>query len=79
MLATRKQIDYLQHLTDRAEYIKKRVPGMIPCGLYHRKWDCDMTSSLASSRIAYYCNILDSVDKSLYSRKKVSENEDLPV
>lgn len=72
MLATKRQIEYLQHLTDRAEYIKKRHPGLIPCGLYHTKWDIGMTSDLASSRIDYYKDILAKADKSLYKKEKVA-------
>ena len=75
MLATKRQIEYLQHLTDRAEYIKQRHPGLIPCGLFHTTWGLGMTSADASARIAYYQNILGAADKLLYRRRVVSENE----
>ena len=78
MFATARQINYLQHLTDRAEYIKKRHPALIPDGLFHQVWDRTMTSSLASARIAYYSAILNKANESLYPRKKVAQNEDLP-
>lgn len=51
---------------------KKRHPGLIPCGLYHTKWDIGMTSDLASSRIDYYKDILAKADKSLYKKEKVA-------
>ena len=79
MLATRKQIAYLQHLTDRAEFIKMRHPSLIPQGLTHTTWDMGMTSTKASARIAYYNAILDACDAILFRRKKVAETEDLPM
>ena len=68
MLATRRQIEYLQHLTDRAEYLKRKHPALIPSGMYHRVWDLGMTSDLASARIDYYKAIVDSAHKKLYRR-----------
>lgn len=79
MLATTRQIAYLQHLTDRAEFIKMRHPSLIPQGLMHTTWDINMTSAKASARIAYYNAILDACDTILFHRKKVAENEDLPM
>ena len=79
MLATIKQIEYLQHLTDRAQFIKMRHPSLIPQGLMHRKWDIGMTSEKAGLRIQMYRNILDKADAILFPRKKVAENEDLPA
>ena len=79
MLATRKQIAYLQHLTDRAEFIKMRHPSLIPQGLMHQVWGMGMTSDKASARIAYYNAILEQCDIILFRRKKVAETEDLPA
>ncbi len=79
MLATQKQIAYLQHLADRAEYIKTRHPSLIPQGLVHTIWQLGMTSEKASARIAYYNAILMKADQILFPRKKVAENEDLPA
>ena len=79
MLATAKQIAYLQHLADRAESIKMRHPSLIPQGLMHQVWGMGMTSEKASARIAYISNILNQADAVLFRRKKVAENEDLPA
>ncbi len=79
MLATKTQIAYLQHLTDRAEVIKTNHPSLIPQGLMHTRWDIGMTSDKASARIAYYNAILAKCDQILFPRKKVSENEDMPA
>lgn len=79
MLSTKKQIAYLQHLTDRAENIKQRHPSLIPQGLMHQVWGMGMTSDQASARIDYYNAILSQCDLVLYPRKKVAENEDLPA
>lgn len=79
MLSTKKQIAYLQHLTDRAENIKQRHPSLIPQGLMHQVWGIDMTSEKASARIDYYNAILRQCDLVLYPHKKVAENEDLPA
>lgn len=68
MLATRKQIEYLQSLTDRAERIKQRHPSLIPMGLYYKKWDIGMTSERAGHTIDYYKAILAEADKHLYRR-----------
>jgi hypothetical protein len=63
MLATKRQIAYLQSLTDRAEYIRQRHPSLIPQGLYHRTWDIGMTSEKASARIDYYNAIITRCNK----------------
>lgn len=68
MLATRKQISYLQHLTDRADYLKRKHPALIPLGLYHRVWDINMTSEEAGLRIDFYKSILKNADNQLYRR-----------
>lgn len=68
MLATRRQIEYLQHLTDRAEYLKRKHPALIPQGLYHKVWDLGMTSALASARIEYYNAILEKCYTILYHK-----------
>ena len=79
MLATKKQIAYLQHLTDRAEFIKMRHPSLIPQGLVHKVWDMGMTSDQASARIDYHKAILANADAILFPHKKVAETEDLPA
>ena len=79
MLATAKQIAYLQHLADRAESIKMRHPSLIPQGLMHQVWGIDMTSEKASARIDYYSAILAQADAILFPSKKMAENEDLPA
>lgn len=78
MLATARQIEYLQHLTDRAEYLKQKHPALIPQGLFHKKWDINITSERASLTIRFYQVILEKANDALYHRKKVSKNEDLP-
>ena len=67
MLATERQIKYLQHLTDRAEFIKMRHPSLIPAGLYHTRWG-GMTSDMASKRIDYYNAILEKANEKMYHR-----------
>ena len=79
MLSTKKQIAYLQHLTDRAESIKQRHPSLIPQGLMHQVWEMGMTSEKASARIDYYNAILAQADAILFGRKIVAINEDLPA
>ena len=79
MLATKKQISYLQHLTDRAEFIKQKHPSLIPMGLYHKRWDINLTSERASLVIRFYQEILDKANAILYPSKKVSKTEDLPA
>ena len=79
MLATRKQIDYLQHLTDRVDIIRQRHPSLIPQGLVHTQWDIDMTSEKASARIDYYRAILANCNIILHPWKKVAETEDIPA
>ena len=79
MLSTKKQIAYLQNLTDRAEHIKQRHPSLIPQGLMHQVWDISLTSEQAGLRIQMYRHILEQADLQLYPHKKVAETEDLPA
>lgn len=79
MLATQRQIDYLQHLADRADFIKMRHPSLIPQGLDHIRWELGITSEKASNCIRFYNEILANADLHLYPRKKVAETEDLPA
>lgn len=79
MLATKNQIAYLQHLADRAEFIKMRHPSLIPQGLVHKVWDMGMTSDQASARIDYHKAILANADAILFPHKKVADTEDLPA
>ena len=79
MLATKKQITYLQKLADRAQFIKMRHPSLIPQGLMHQVWDMGMTSDQASARIDYHKAILAQADAELYPWKKLRDNEDLPA
>lgn len=66
MLATRKQVTYLQDLTDKAEAIRRKHPSLIPSGLYHTKWGEGMTSEKASLRIQFYQSILDKAEKAMH-------------
>lgn len=79
MLATTKQIAYLQHLTDSAESIRRKHPSLIPDGLTHTRWELGMTSEKASLRIRFYNAILDKAYTILYPKPKVAETEDLPA
>ena len=79
ILATNKQIAYLQHLADKAEFIKMRHPSLIPQGLHHETWKLGITSEKASLCIQFYREILDKADLVLNPRKKVAETEDMPV
>lgn len=76
ILATRKQIQYLQALADKAEFIKMRHPSVMPLGLYHIKWDeVGITSEKASLCIKFYQSILDNAELIIHPDKVV---EDLP-
>lgn len=77
-LATAKQVAYLQHLTDRAVYLKMRHPSIIPDGIFPIIWE-SMTSEKAQLRIRFYNEILDKADLILHPATKVAENEDLPA
>ena len=76
-LATKRQIEYLQALADRAEHIKMRHPSLIPQGLDHIRWELGITSEKASNCIRFYNEILNKADLILYPRK--AETEDLPA
>ena len=81
MLATKKQLDYLQALADDAEHIKVRHPSLIPDGLYHTKWrnNYHLTSEGASLRIQFYLSILGKAHSVLFPTKKMSIKEDIPA
>jgi hypothetical protein len=80
ILATNKQIAYLQDLANRCEFIKMRHPSLIPQGLTHIKWDEQgVTSDKASLCIQFYKEILRKADLILYPMPKVAQTEDLPV
>ena len=79
ILATTKQIQYLQVLADKADFIKMRHPSLIPQGLYHLQWEHGITSDKASRCIQFYKEILDKADLALHPARKVSETEDLPA
>lgn len=80
ILATTKQIQYLQDLADRADYLKMRHPSLIPQGLMHIKWDNEgVTSDKASRCIQFYNEILRKADAILHPMPKVAETEDLPA
>jgi hypothetical protein len=66
MLATQKQIAYLQALTDKAEAIRRRHPSLIPLGLYHTVWGMGMTSEKASLKIQFYQSILAKADEAMH-------------
>ena len=78
ILATQKQITYLQALADRAEHIKSRHPSLIPAGLDHTRYKLGITSEKADLRIRMYRSILDNADLQLHPRRK-EELEDLPA
>ena len=79
ILATTRQIAYLQVLADKAEHIKSRHPSLIPQGLSHIRWELGITSEKASNCIKFYRSILDKADSELHPRAKVTEIEDLPA
>lgn len=79
ILATARQISYLQDLADKAEFIRMRHPSLIPAGLYHIKWEDNwVTSDKASLCIQFYREILAKADLELHPNK-VAVTEDLPV
>ena len=71
MLATRKQIDYLQDLTDKVCALKQRHPSLVPSGMYHTKWDEGMTSEKASLRIQFLQSILDKADREMHPTNQI--------
>lgn len=77
-LATPRQVAYLQHLTDRAVYLKMRHPSLVPNGIFPIIWE-SMTSEKAQLRIRFYQSILDRADLILHPSPKVAETEDLPA
>ena len=79
ILATNKQIAYLQVLADKAEHIKSRHPSLIPQGLFHIRWELGITSEKASRCIQFYNEILRKADMELHPRNRVAETEDLPA
>ena len=79
LLATNKQIQYLQALADRADFIKMRHPSLIPQGLSHIRWELGITSDKASRCIQFYNEILSKADAMPHPTPKVSQNEDLPA
>lgn len=79
ILATTKQIAYLQVLADKAEHIKSRHPSLIPQGLFHIRWELGITSEKASRCIQFYNEILRKADMELHPRNRVAETEDLPA
>jgi len=79
ILATNKQIAYLQVLADKAEHIKSRHPSLIPQGLHHIQWDLGITSEKASNCIKFYQSIISKADLELHPRNRVAETEDLPA
>lgn len=77
-IATAKQVAYLQHLTDRAVYLKMRHPSIIPDGIFPTTWgDTIMTSERAKLRIQMFKSILEKADLVLHPQKSVII-EDLP-
>lgn len=79
LLATNKQIAYLQALADRADHIKTRHPSLIPQGLDHIRWELGITSHKASLCIQFYREILNKADAILHPTPKLADNEDLPA
>jgi hypothetical protein len=79
ILATNKQIQYLQELADKAERIKTKHPSLIPPGLFYQRWELGITSDKASLCIQFYKEILAKADMELHPQTKVAEIEDLPA
>lgn len=80
ILATKKQIAYLQSLADKAEFIKMRHPSLIPQGLTHITWaDEGVNSDKASRCIQFYDEILRKAEEILHPAAKVAVTEDLPA
>lgn len=80
ILATNKQIAYLQDLADRCDFIKMRHPSLIPQGLTHIRWnEQGVTTDKASLCIQFYTEILRKADAILNPTPKVAETEDLPA
>jgi len=79
LLATTKQIQYLQSLADRANFIKMRHPSLIPQGLDYIRWELGITSDKASRCIQFYNEILRKAELILNPTPRVSETEDLPA
>lgn len=80
ILATNKQIAYLQNLADRCDIIKMRHPSLIPQGLMHIRWsEQGVTSDKASLCIQFYKEILAKADLQLHPQTKVAVIEDLPA
>ena len=79
MLATIKQIHYLQHLADSAQFIKMRHPSLIPQGLMHAKFQLGLTTEDAGLRIQMYNNILNQAYAVLFRKPKTADNDDLPM
>ena len=75
LLATTKQIQYLQALADRADFIKMRHPSLIPQGLSHIRWELGITSDKASRCIQFYNEILRRADEIIHPTPK----DDLPA
>jgi len=70
MLATKRQIAYLQELTDKVEFVRRSWPWLIPLGLEYKRWDIGMTSAKASLRIDYYNAILRQCYAVMKARKR---------
>ena len=79
ILATNKQIQYLQDLADRAESLRTKHPSLIPQGLYYIRWELGITSDKASRCIQFYNEILNKADMQLNPQTKVAQNEDMPL
>ena len=80
ILATNKQIAYLQDLADRCDFIKMRHPSLIPQGLVRIDWDKQgVTSDKASRCIQFYTEIIRKAEEILHPMPKVAETEDLPA
>ena len=66
ILATQKQIDYLQDLADKAERIRMTHPSLIPQGLFYERWKLGITSDKASLCIQFYTEILANAELQLH-------------
>ena len=61
-------MEYLRHLSARAEYLKMRHPSLIPDGVYNEDWDQFMNSERASMTIQYLEGIVSRANAELAKR-----------
>ena len=76
MFATKRQVAYLNHLSDRAEFIKMRHPSLIPQGLMRETYQFGMLSSekagLQNKTTPQHDNIISLMNKNMGKIRKLS-------